>query len=165
MPRKPRRPPVSRDKRFKRPSASDSGPPERWQHSPRTIEFTETAGVFAVRAVHQHVLDRLVPLIGEAAREAGLKLHEDYHIARIEERVSASLSPVRGVKGDPQQRFMRTAGQEAAYARWRSALLCMPLEMRDIVIHVACVGQVPSIMQLARLKHGLVKLAKHYGMV
>jgi hypothetical protein len=164
MARKTRRPPVSRDKRFRKNTSSDSGPPERWQHSGSAIELTETAGVFAVRALHEHVLDRLLPLIGERAREAGLKLHEDYHLARIEEKIGASLSPVRGVKRDPQERLERSAMQEAAYMRWRKGLAVLPLTVRDVAIHVCCVGCAPKLEQLGSLKDALLRLARHYGM-
>ncbi|HVY12544.1 MAG TPA: DUF6456 domain-containing protein [Alphaproteobacteria bacterium] len=166
MPKKPRRPPVSRDKRFKKQShGPDFGPAERWQHSARIMEFTENAGVFAARAQHQHVLDRLVALrfIDAPQREAGLKLHSAGHTARIMESVSASLSAVRMGAGDPERRLQRNAAQEAAYASFRRALAAVPAEARDVVIHVACLDCWPGVEQLARLKDGLASLAKHYG--
>jgi hypothetical protein len=167
MPKKPRRAPVSRDKRFKKQSLTpDSGPPERWQHSPRSIEFTDAAGIFAARAVHEHVLDRLVSrkFLSGAEREAGMKLHEAYHNAKIEQKISANLEPVRVSSHDPHKRYERTPKQEASYHSWRAALrFCHPA-VRDTLIHVACVGCWPSIEQLARLKEGLQQLMRHYGL-
>jgi hypothetical protein len=163
MPRKYRRPPVASDKRFKRHRA-DSGPPERWQHSRQSVEYTEDAGVFAARSQQEHILDRLVLLgmITEAGREAGLKLHRDYNIARVEEAVSMSFSPVRVRSGDPQRRLERSDFEEAAYRRWRLALKPLPVLSRDVVIHVACVGCWPAIEQLGKLKQGLEILARYY---
>lgn len=165
MARKSRRAPVSRDKRFKRLSGSDLGPCERWQHSGRALEFTESAGVFAARATEEHVLDRLVllGLADEKAREAGLKLHQDYVLARISERVTASYSPVRSRGGD-SPRFERSTHEEAAYQRWRKALAGVELSMRDVTIHVCCLGHLPELRQLARLAEGLRQLARYYGL-
>jgi hypothetical protein len=163
MARKYRRPPVASDKRFKRIRA-DSGPPERWQHSNRSVEFTEDAGVFAARSCQEHILDRLVllGLITEDGREAGLKLHRDYNIARVEEAVSMSFSPVRVRSGDPQRRLERSEAEEAAYRRWRLALKPLSSLSRDVVIHVACVGCCPALEQLGKLKQGLGRLATYY---
>ncbi len=166
MARKIKRAPVSRDKRFKQRSGSDFGTMERWQHSGRTLEYTETAGVFAVRASEEHILDKLVlmKLVDELARDAGLKLHHDYHLARIETRLTASYSSIRGAPGDAEARFVRSDVQEAAYQRWRSALRAVSPAMRDVVIHVSCIGHAPSMMQLIRLKDGLFQLARYYGL-
>lgn len=161
-----RRSPVSRDKRFKQRNASDYGTAERWQHSGRTLEYTDTAGVFAVRVSEPHLLDELVvmKLIDEAARDAGLKLHHDYHMAGIEARVTASYTTTRGSKADAEARLCRNDMQEAAYQRWRNALRAITIAQRDIVIHVACLGHAPSMMQLMNLKEGLVQLARFYGL-
>lgn len=166
MARRIKRSPVSRDKRFKQRTASDYGTDERWQHSGRTLEYTETAGVFAVRATETHVLDHLVlmELIDEAARDAGLKLHHDYNLAGIEARVTASYTTTRGSKGDAEARLLRSELQEAAYQRWRNALRAIGIVQRDVVIHVACLGHAPSMMQLNKVKDGLVQLARYYGL-
>lgn len=166
MAKKIRRSPVSSDKRFKQRGGSDYGTQERWQHSGRTLEFTETAGVFAARASEEHILDHLLLLkmLDEAAREAGLKLHHDYTMARIETRITASYASVRGSKGDPEARCMRSDVEEAAYQRWRNALRAVPTEFRDVVIHVACIGHAPATMQLPKLQRGLFQLAKFYGL-
>jgi hypothetical protein len=164
MPRK-YRPRVASDRRFRKRPAADSGPPERWQHSDRAIEFTEDAGIFAVRSLQQHVLDRLLALrlISDMGLEAGLKLHRDYHIARVEEAITMSFSAVRIHSGDPQRRLERSDVEEAAYRRWRLALKKISPDLRDAVIHTACVGCWPSLEQLGKLRDGLNRLAKYYG--
>ncbi|MBY0427765.1 MAG: hypothetical protein K2Q32_00925 [Alphaproteobacteria bacterium] len=166
MARKVRRSPVSRDKRFKQRSTSDFGTNERWQHSGRTLEYTETAGVFAVRASEEHILDKLVlmKVVDMVARDAGLKLHHDYHMARIESRVTASYSSVRSSAGDAESRLLRNVLEEAAYQRWRNALRAVSPMMRDMVIHVSCIGHAPSMMQLIGLRDGLSQLARYYGL-
>lgn len=166
MARKIRRSPVSRDKRFKQRNTSDFGTSERWQHSGRTLEYTETAGIFAVRASEEHILDKLVlmKVVDEVGRDAGLKLHQDYHIARIETRLTSSYSTIRNAPGDAEARFLRSDAAEAAYQRWRNALRALPPTLRDVIIHVTCVGYAPSMMQLICLKDGLYKLAKYYGL-
>lgn len=166
MARKIRRSPVSRDKRFKQRSTSDFGTHERWQHSGRTMEYTETAGVFAARASEEHVLDklRLMKLLDDVARDAGLKLHHDYHMAGIESRLTASYTANRGMRGDAEARLLRNDVEEAAYQRWRNALRAVPPAMRDVVIHVACIGYAPSMMQVIKLKDGLFELARYYGL-
>ncbi|NDE91309.1 MAG: hypothetical protein EB059_09290, partial [Alphaproteobacteria bacterium] len=154
-------------KRFKQRCASDFGTDERWQHSGRTLEYTEIAGIFAARASEEHILDHLVlmKLLDESARAAGLKLHHDYHVAQIEGRVVASYVSVRSAPGDAEARLMRSDVQEAAYMRWRNALRAVPAAMRDIVIHVCCIGHAPRVMQLVKLKEGLFQLARFYGLV
>ncbi len=166
MARKIRRSPVSRDKRFKQRSASDFGTTERWQHSGRTLEYTETAGVFAARSSEEHILDKLflMKLVDESARDAGLKLHHDYHLAGIEARLTSSYSSIRGTRGDAEARLLRNDVEEAAYQRWRNALRTVSPIMRDVVIHVSCIGYAPSMMQLIRLKDGLFQLARFYGL-
>jgi hypothetical protein len=162
MPKKPRRPPVSTENRFKK-TVADMGPAERWQHTGRTLEYTEQAGVLAARATEEHVLDRLkwLRIIDAAEWEAGLKLQEDYADARLSGRTGASYSGMRGeaVHGE----FMRNTAQEAAYQRWRRAVRALPPSMQDCVIHTACAGMYPAPLQLAAVKCGLRKLAHHYG--
>ncbi len=165
MARKYRRPPVARDRRFKKAGHADHGPPERWTHGPRALEFTEDAGVFAARALHPHVLDKLcaLKLVTPAGREAGLKLHQDYVIAHVEAPVSAAWGPPKGAARDPERRFERRPAQEAAYRRWRKALAALPVETRNVVVHVACAAGWPDLHHLARMHKGLTALAKHYG--
>jgi Domain of unknown function (DUF6456) len=166
MARKVRRSPVSRDKRFKQRTSSDFGSNERWQHSGRTLEYTEIAGVFAVKATETHILDTLLlmKMIEEVWRDAGLKLHHDYHLANIESRITANYVSVRSTPADAESRLMRSELQEAAYQRWRNALGALDAPCRDSVIHVTCVGCAPSLMQLNALRHGLVQLANYYGL-
>lgn len=166
MAKKSRRAPVSRDKRFKKNNASDFGPNERWQHGGHQLEFTETAGIFALRATEEHVLDRLLfmKIIETAEHEAGLKLHQDYHLAGIESRLTASYASVRITVRDAEARLQRNDAEETAYQRWRGALSAIPSSMRDTIIHVACIGMLPTIAQLGKLKSGLFMLARHYGL-
>ncbi len=167
MAKNPRRSPVSRDKRFKQRAASDYGTDERWQHSGRTLEFTETAGIFAVRVSEPHILDELMgrKLLDEQARDAGLRLYHDYHVSGIEARVTASYASVRGAKADAEARLLRNEMEEAAYQRWRNALRAIASPTRDVVIHVACLGHVPRVEQLNHLKEGLVQLARYYRII
>lgn len=167
MAKKSRRSPVSRDKRFKQRSISDFGTNERWQHSARTLEYTDTAGVFAARASQTHILDLLMDMnmVDGPAREAGLKLHSDYQFAGIEARITANYSSVRGSARDAEARLLRNEIEEAAYQRWRHALKAIALPARDIVIHVTCIGYAPDVMQIVRLREGLFQLARHYGLL
>lgn len=167
MARKVKRSPVARDKRFKRPVSGESGPPELWQHTGRVWEYTETAGVFAARATEEHVLDHLLlmKLVKPEYREAGLKFHHDYMVARIEERVTASYASVRVAGRSSEARFERNDAQEAAYQRWRNALKPIPMHARDVLVHVCCVGILPRTAQLPALVTGLFHLSKYYGLV
>src|SRR5262249_24952629 len=94
----------------------------------------------------------------------GLSLHQAYHDAKIETKISASLEPVRAGGRDYARRFDRNEKQEAAYRRWRNALNACRDYVRDTLIHVACVGCWPTIEQLARVKEGLTQLVKYYGL-
>lgn len=164
MAKKRRRAPVSSDKRFKR-VVPDCGPMQRWQHSGRVFEPTENAGILVARATEEHVLDRLhmLELLPETSREAGLKLQQDYVLARMEDRVTASYVTARGGAMDPEMRLLRSEAQELAYKRWRTALAALTPGERDVALHVACLGFAPALTHLARLKTALQKLAGHYG--
>lgn len=161
MPRKTRRPPVATDKRFAR-HTSDIGTPERWQHSGRVFEPTEIAGIVAVRATEEHVLDRLLlrRLIGLGAHAAGLRLQEDYACAGLGGRVAASYS---GVRGGGHAEFTRSPSQEAAYQRWRRAVEALAGRARICVMRTACEGSYPAPAGWTVLKSGLEILARHYG--
>jgi len=165
MTKKRRRAPVSSDKRFKR-VVPDSGPVQRWQHSGRVFEPTENAGIVVARATEEHVLDRLhvLGILNAQCREAGLKWQQDYVLARMEDRVTASYASTRGGGMDPETRLLRSDAQEAAYKRWRAALMALSLAERDVALHVACIGFAPALNHLARLKTALQKLASHYGL-
>lgn len=167
MAKKNRRSPVSRDKRFKQRTTSDYGTPERWQHSDHTLEYTDAAGIFAIRVCEPHILDHLLNrnLLDAQAHDAGLKLLRDYHGSGIEARVTASYTSMRGAKADAEARLLRNEMEEAAYQRWRNALRMISVPMRDVVIHVACLGYAPRVAQLNHLRDGLLQLAKYYGLV
>jgi hypothetical protein len=164
MAKKRRRAPVASDKRFKRVPA-DGGPPERWQHSGRTIEYTDQAGIFVARASEEHMLDTLLLLrvITEREREAGLKLCDDYVQAKIEERVTASYNSVRTQRSDAESRITRNEMQEAAYTRWRKALAGVEARAQNALIHVCCCGHPPNTAQFAFFKLGLDRLCAYYG--
>lgn len=167
MPRKTikRRSPVRSDKRLKKSHGADMGPSERWQHTGRTWEYTDIAGVMAARASEEHVLDKLVlfHILDENARDAGLRLKEDYVDARIEDRMSASYAGARthGTR-DPEHKFLRNDKEEAAYTRWRHALKNITVMNRNSVIHVCCMGGWPPVKELGKLKAGLQELARFY---
>lgn len=167
MPRKTskRRPPVRNDKRVKKYQGADMGPMERWQHTGRILEYTDIAGVMAARASEEHVLDKLVlfKLLDEIMRDAGLRLKEDYMMARMEEHISASYAgPRTSGTRDPENRFLRNDVEEAAYTRWRSAVKSVAQPFRNSVIHVCCMGGLPRVQELAKLKAGLRELAQFY---
>ncbi len=161
MAKKTRRSPVSTDKRFKKPP-TDIGPAERWQHGASTLEYTEEAGVFAVRAMDEHVLDKLFMLrqIDAPMREAGLRLFADYTGARLAARVGATYS---GLRSDSYSGgFERNEGEEKAYHRWRDALAVLRTDMRALMIQTACDGLYPAPIDLARVQKALQHLALHY---
>lgn len=161
MAKKTRRSPVSTDKRFKKTPA-DNGPTERWQHGARTLEYTEEAGVFAARALDDHVLDRLFMLrqIDASMREAGLRLFADYTGACIAARVGAAYS---GLRSDHYSGgFERNEVEEKAYRRWRDALAVLRTDMRALMIQTACDGLYPAPIDLMRVQKALRQLALHY---
>lgn len=165
MARKRSRPPVTRDKRFKR-SPADSAPPERWQHSGREWLASDAPGHYVARALESHALDRLhlAGFIAPGEKDAALRLQEDFLQARVAGRVTASYAGARTDVHDPEARFLRSPSEEAAYRRWRRALADLPVRAQDIVIHVACLGNLPAPAQLGWLRLALRRLIRHYGL-
>lgn len=161
-----RRAAVGTDRRFRRAgAAADHGPPERWRHSGRVVVLTERAGVVAVRATEEHVLDALAlrRCITEAQRDAGLRFRADYHAAGLEARVTGSYNPARTSFSPFGAWDERTDAEEAAYQRWRKALGALGAA-HDGVTMVACFGQMPPSGFVPALKIALAALARHYGL-
>jgi hypothetical protein len=164
MPRKTRRAPVSSDKRLKKNKSADGAPPQRWQHGDFTIEETQEAGMFVMRATTSHCLDILLQhqLIDDVCHEAGLLLHKDYQLAKIEGRVGASYQPQTNQTQKGFRTHDRHEKEEAAYQRWRCAIEQIDHDWRGRVIHVCCMGLSPDITYLLPLKKGLLQLVQHY---
>jgi hypothetical protein len=67
-----------------------------------------------------------MPSIGVVAEmAAGLKLKADYQAAHLENRIIASYNAARGMNAGGFQNYERTEAEEAAYRRWRRALLAV----------------------------------------
>ena len=164
MSRKARRAPVSRDRRFKQKACTDYGPIERWQHTGRTLWITEQAGVVAARSSEECLLDVLLLKedIDQRAFDAGMKLRADYHLGRIEPKITGSYSPLRSINSQPSAREERSAGAEKAYARWRKAVQNIGIIHSDIVISACCLDRPPSLTGLTILRQGLEALANWY---
>lgn len=145
---------------------ADHGPRERWQHSERVMEATERAGVFAARTAEEHILDRLrvMGFIDDRARQAGLRLRSDFRAAHLENRVTASYNPARGINHGGYREYERSDMEEAAYQRWRRALRAVEGVSRSALLDVCCHGKPPTPAILQALQAGLSKLCDWYGM-
>lgn len=159
-----RRFPVSRDKRFKRPTEPDFGPPERWQHSGRLLQRVDATST-AARATTECTLD----LLHEQGRvtpkmwQAGIKLRRDYLLARVEPRTVMRYAPTF-VRGNPQASgpFDRSEKEELAYKRWRQALQIVGVGLNDALVTVCCLDLRPHPRQHRDLIEALDALVKHY---
>lgn len=147
------------------PSRPDYGPQERWQHSCRSFELTEKAGVLAARALEEHALDtlHLRGWIDEAARDAGIRLKDDHLQAGLAEHVVGHYNPVRGCFSPFGAWDERTDDQEAAYQRWRNAVRALAPDDAEPVLSVTCHETFPTLRQMPHLKRGLQALVKWYG--
>lgn len=162
-----RRAPVSTDKRFRKaPSGGDHGTAERWQHSGRTLQLTERAGVLAVRATEEHIIDVLAlkRLLNEVQIEAGLKFKADYHAAALSAHVTGSYSGMSNARDFLYAEHERSDAQEAAYRRWKNAVRELGTRYGTAVIATLCHDAAPSLRNLSDLQDGLEKLAKWYGL-
>lgn len=164
-PFKPRRLPILPRRQNLKPRA-DHGPPERWQHSGRTLELTEQAGTLAARATEEHVVDALITrgLLEEREREAAMKFKLDYQCAGLEARLCGRYSPIRSARDFFAYGNERTDAEEAAYQRWRNAVRVLGAALADNVISIVCHDRVPAAAGLLCLQAGLKKLADWYGM-
>lgn len=161
-----RRPPVSRDRRFRQPqSMADHGTPERWQHGARLLAITERAGVLAARAATENVLDILLERgwITDRQQEAALLLRLDYHRAGLAARVSGSYSQTRQNFNLYSGWDERSEAEEIAYQRWRRAIQNLPMAIRQLAITVICHDEMPQLLQVPQLRDAMDCLAKKYG--
>lgn len=161
-----RRPPVSSDKRFRKMTGGDSGPPERWQHSGRVLELTDRAGILAARATEEHILDVLAMrrLLNEIQVEAGLRFKADYHAAALAAHVTGSYSGAASARDFFRGEYERNEAQEAAYSRWRKAVRELGHRHGAAVIATVCHDAPPVARDFVILQEGLEKLALLYRM-
>jgi len=164
---KNRRPPVSSDKRLKSNAygSVDHGSLERWQHSGRVFEVTDSAGVYAARALDADILDQLILMnvIAPRHRDAALRLRADFHAAGMSAHVTSSYNPARSgfsVFGGWDE---RSEAQEEAYGRWRRGVQAMGPMFNDYVVSVVCYDEAPSEEKFVLLTAGLIKLMRWYA--
>jgi hypothetical protein len=165
MPTRSRRRPVSTDKRLrKNRGGGDHGTPERWQHSGRTFEPTDHAGVLAARAMEEHILDILgLKLLLTALQiEAGMKFKADYHAAAIDARVTGSYSGAPSARDFFRGEHERSDAEESAYRRWKDAVRELGLHDGPAVISTVCHDTPPLHRELPKLQEGLDKLIAWY---
>jgi hypothetical protein len=162
-----RRAPVATDKRFRKiPGGGDHGTPERWQHSGRTLELTDRAGVLAARATEEHILDILAlrQLLNILQVEAGLRFKADYHTAAIAAHVTSGYNSMSNARDFFYREYERSEAQEAAYRRWKNAVRELGARISSAVITTVCYDAPPLPRDLPALQEGLEKLALWYKM-
>jgi hypothetical protein len=162
-----RRAPVSTDKRLRKiPGGGDHGTPERWQHSGRAIQITDRAGILAVRATEENMLDVLAlkKLLDEAQIAAGLRLREDYQAAAMAAHVTGSYSGASSARDFFRGEFERNEAQEAAYRRWRKAVMEVGPRLSAVLVSTVCHDIPPLPREVALLQGGLDQLVRWYGM-
>lgn len=158
--------PVATDKRFRpKIAGGDHGTTERWQHTARLLEPTDRAGIWASRAAEEHALDSLVlcGLLDRLLADAGLRLKEDFHMADLGAHLTG------GYSGQPRAtgaycEHERSDAEEAAYGRWRKAVMAMGARDGALVLAVVCYDAPPVAKDLYLLRQGLTRLAAWYGM-
>jgi hypothetical protein len=142
---------------------ADYGAPERWQHSGRTLELTERAGLLAARALEEHLLDTLcvAQQITSVQREAGLSFLALFRAAGLEPRVTGSYNPVRlgCVFGAWDE---RSDEEDAAHARWQKLLRAMGPALSSVAIDVICFEARPTKGAFVRLLKALDFLASWF---
>lgn len=162
---KSRRRPVLSDRRFRQQSSlNDYGTPERWQHSGCVLRLTEQAGVLAMQATEEHIIDIMVlrGLLTPSQSEAAFKFKLDYQMAHMNTCVTSRYSPVGSSKDFFRPSPERTDCEEAAYQRWRNAVRELGLGPSNIVITVVCHDKLPMPRNITILKEGLEKLVNWY---
>lgn len=165
MPIKSRRRPVSTDKRFrKNPHPADYGTPERWQHSGKTMVMTEHAGILAVRATEEHVIDVMVlkGILDQSQSNAAFRLKLDFHRAGLAVNTVSRYNPIGGKSDFFRGVRERSDSEEAAYRRWRSAVRELGLDLSCAVIATVCHDETPAPADLPLLQKGLDQLAEWY---
>jgi hypothetical protein len=166
-PKKSKRAPASTDKRFRKISiGGDHGTPERWQHSGRTLELTDRAGILACRATEEHILDVLAlrRLLDSLQVQAALRFKADYHAASLSAHVTGSYSGASNARDFFHGEYERSDAQEAAYKRWRNAVRELGMHTSTAVIATVCHDAPPAPRDLPALQDGLHKLAAIYRM-
>jgi hypothetical protein len=157
--------PAASDKRFRKLAAGgDHGTPERWQHSGRALEPTDRAGILAVRATEEHILDVLAlkRLLNENQIAAGLRLKADYHAASIAAHTTGSYNNASNARDFFRGEYERSETQEAAYRRWRNAVRELGPRLGTAVVDTVCHDAPPLPRDLPILQSGLQKLAAFY---
>ena len=168
MPVKFRRRTAATDKRFKKKNnCGDYGPPERWQHSGRLLERTESPGILAARATEEHVLDVLAlrGLIDVSQSDAALRLKQDFQRAGLAVNTISRYNPESGGGDIYRGKRDRTDAEEAAYQRWRNAVRDMGLAFSEAVVATVCHDEMPAPANVPLLQKGLEHLVDWYGMV
>ncbi len=167
MPSRLRRSPVATDRRFrKKQGGSDFGPQERWQHLGRVLECTERAGILAVRATEESIVDIMVTrkALTQAQANAAFKFKLDFQRAGLAAHVTGSYSPVRANKDYCYGAKVRNDFEEAAYQRWRNAVRELGLGLSGLVISTVCHDLLPMPRDIDMLRLGLEKLIDWYGL-
>lgn len=156
---------VCGNKKLNANSIADHGPKERWQHSGYLVEVTERAGVLALRATEENLLDVLLlrRFISSVERDAGMRFRADYHAAGLEARIVGSYDPTRGCSRSNFRGFEMSDEEEMAYSRWRKALRVLGIALSDAVISTVCLDEWPANKQLVKAKQGLAVLVNFYG--
>jgi len=168
MPTKSRRRPVATDKRFRKKSDhSDYGPPERWQHSGRTLEITERRGILAARALEEHVIDSLVlrGILDQSQSDAAFRLKLDFQRAGLAANTTARYNPERNQTNYFRGERDRSDAEEAAYRRWRHAVRELGLDLSCAVIATVCHDEAPTEHDVPLLQKGLDQLIDWYRLV
>jgi Domain of unknown function (DUF6456) len=167
-PRRLKRDPAATDRRFRQTAQplADHGTPERWQHSGRVLELTESAGILAARATEEHLLDILVlrGRISAVEREAALKFKLDYQRAALEARVTGRYNAASSARDFFAAIHERTDAEEAAYQRWRNALREVGKMLANILVSTVCFDRMPDPRDLPQLQGALKKLVEWYGL-
>ena len=132
----------------------------------RTLQLTDRAGILAVRATEEHILDVLAlkRLLNQIQVEAGLKFKADYHAAAIAAHVTGSYTGMSSARDFFRLEHERNDAEEAAYRRWKNAVRELGLRHSAAVIATVCHDEPPSPRDLPALQDGLEKLVVWYGM-
>ncbi|HEU0117881.1 MAG TPA: DUF6456 domain-containing protein, partial [Alphaproteobacteria bacterium] len=148
-------------------NGADYGPPERWQHSGRALELTESAGVLAARATEEHIVDFMVMrrMLSAEQSTAAFKFKLDFQRAGLEACVTSSYNP-NGADNRDFSRSKRERGdfEEAAYQRWRNAAQELGNRISDVVISTVCHDLLPMPGDVHLLQIGLDRLIDWYGL-
>lgn len=174
---KSRRLPVSTDHRLKESAllialeslgddafVPDCGPAERWQHTGRMLELTDSAGVVASRAVEECVLDVLYlqQQITKQQLHAALRFKADFLEADMSAHLAGSYNPARVATSYYFGCDDRTDVQEEAYRRWRGAVAAIGDMLCDCLITAVCHDIPPNPLHILPLQMGLVRLVTYY---